>query len=102
MTTVVHVTRDEYDVYIGHKRPGVAVVDSVFCKPWSMGGHGRDYAMIAFAAYWFAPEQKELRELAKVTLSGKRIACWCAPKWCHGDIIAGYLNWRAGIKEDHV
>lgn len=96
-TTVVHVSQDPYDVYVGHRRPGIAAGDSPFCKPWSMGGHGRDFAMIAFALYWFSPEQAPLRKMARESLTGKRIACWCAPQWCHADIIAGYLNWKNSL-----
>lgn len=25
-------------------------------------------------------------------LRGKLLGCWCKPKPCHGDVIAGYLN----------
>ncbi|WP_197289115.1 DUF4326 domain-containing protein [Nocardia sp. NRRL S-836] len=24
-------------------------------------------------------------------LAGKALGCWCAPRWCHGDILAGIL-----------
>ena len=29
-----------------------------------------------------------LMEAARKDLRGKRLVCWCAPKQCHGDILA--------------
>ena len=34
-----------------------------------------------------------LDELA--ALEGKRLACWCAPKPCHGDVLAAAARWAA-------
>lgn len=31
--------------------------------------------------------QPELMAMAKM-LKGKRLGCWCAPKPCHGDVLA--------------
>jgi len=100
-TKVVHVSREPYDYYIGHKRPNIATADSPFCKPWSMGGQGREYAIISFAVYWFSPPQAPLRKLARDLLAGKILACWCAPLWCHGHIIAGYLNWKVKLESEN-
>ncbi len=35
-----------------------------------------------------------LGELA--ALDGKRLACWCAPEPCHGDVLAAAARWAAG------
>ena len=35
-----------------------------------------------------------LEELA--ALDGKRLACWCAPEPCHGDVLAAAARWAAG------
>ena len=46
---------------------------------------------------WFAPEQKWLRDfaLAPVNIPDDSIfGCWCHPQLCHGDIVAGYINWK--------
>ena len=34
-----------------------------------------------------------LGELA--ALDGKRLACWCAPEPCHGDVLAAAARWAA-------
>ena len=34
-----------------------------------------------------------LAELA--ALDGKRLACWCAPEPCHGDVLAAAARWAA-------
>ena len=35
-----------------------------------------------------------LAELA--ALDSKRLACWCAPEPCHGDVLAAAARWAAG------
>jgi Domain of unknown function (DUF4326) len=98
-TRVAHVHRDSYDIYIGRRGHGF-LYSSPFHKPLGMGrdrgeAHaGREKAIIAFAIYWFSPAQASLRKMARESLTGKILGCWCAPEWCHGDIIAGYLNWK--------
>ena len=93
-TKVVHVHHAPYDAYVGRKGWGF-LHDSPFHKPRGMGGHtGRENAIIEFAIYWFSPAQQPLRKMALESLAGKTLACWCAPLWCHADIIAGYLNWK--------
>jgi hypothetical protein len=31
-----------------------------------------------------------------IALDGKRLACYCAPKSCHGDVIVKAVNWALG------
>lgn len=81
--------------YIGREYGGYP--RSPFCNPKPLNppgnrGQYREDALIDFALYWFAPEQKALRMLAVAGLSDD-IMCWCAPLWCHGHIIAGYVEW---------
>jgi hypothetical protein len=80
--------------YIGRESGGYA--RSPYCNPQPMNPPGnraqsREEALIDFALYWFAPEQKNLRRMAMDLPND--IMCWCAPKWCHGHIIAGYVEW---------
>jgi len=73
----------------------MALVDrtTVFGNPFVLGRHGnRDEVIAKFREYWYAPEQADLRARAVRELKGKRIACWCSPQACHGDVIAQYLN----------
>lgn len=59
----------------------------------------REECLIDFAIYWFSPAQKELRRRALLELSDN-IMCWCEPKWCHGHIEAGYVEWVRRIQEE--
>lgn len=84
-TTVVNVNTDAFDVFIG--RP------SVYGNPFIIGRDGDRNAVIdKFKEYWYAPEQKSLRERALEELPEKTIGCFCKPSKCHGDIIASYVN----------
>lgn len=85
-TTVVNRKRTQvYDVYIG--RP------SIYGNPFRLGVDGdRQAVMAKFHAWFFAPEQAELRTIVRQTLTGKVIACWCAPQACHGHVYAEYCD----------
>jgi uncharacterized protein DUF4326 len=55
----------------------------------------REEAVLRFIEYWYADEQRWLRDMAFRTFSKDAVlGCVCNPKPCHADIIAGYLNWR--------
>ena len=92
MTRVVHVRKSAYDIYIG--RDFAEFPMSPFCNPFHVGKHGtREEVLLLFAAYWYAPENTWLRKLS-LGLAGKILGCWCKPLSCHGDIIAGYVDWK--------
>lgn len=98
MINVWHIRKAPKDAqYIGRESGGYP--RSPFCNPCSMrrfmpSGRPptREDVLIEFALYWFAPEQKNLRKQAVTDLPDD-IMCWCAPLWCHGHIIAGYVEW---------
>lgn len=85
MAYVVHCKRDAYDVYIG--RPGP------WGNPFSIGKDGTRDEVVDKYAMWLL-EQPELVAKAKKELKGKVLGCWCAPKLCHGDILAEIANGR--------
>ena len=77
-TTVVH-RRDPHDVYIG--RP------SRFANPFLIGPDGtREDVIEKFREYVLA--QPSMLKIIRRQLRGKRLGCWCAPKPCHGDVLA--------------
>ena len=68
---------------------------SPFANPYHIGIDGdRNEVLLKFAVWFYSSEQKNLRDLARRTLAYSILGCWCKPKSCHGDIIAGYVNWR--------
>ena len=80
---VVHCKRARHDVYIG--RP------SKWGNPFAIGPDGsRDEVIERFRAHLLA--KPELVADAKRELRGKVLGCWCAPKACRGDVLAGVAN----------
>jgi len=81
MTTVVHCKRSKFDVYIG--RP------SKWGNPFPLakGASALDRAA-AVDAYekWLCAQPQLMASLHE--LRGKVLGCWCAPKACHGDVLA--------------
>jgi hypothetical protein len=93
LTRVVHVRKEKFDYYIGRK--WAEFHETAFGNPFHLGNLvTREECLLKFTEYWYAPKQKLLRDLAVKTFTNKVIACWCKPLLCHGDIIAGYVNWK--------
>lgn len=77
-TSVVHVREKVHDVYIG--RP------SKWGNPFKTGVHGTRDEVIAKYEAWVVTQPELLAALPE--LRGKRLGCFCAPKSCHGDVLA--------------
>jgi len=109
-TTVVNISRNEYDVYIGREGHGH---DGTFGNPFSaMRDGGRERAIALYREYFYRRLRVDPEFVIRVELlRGKRLGCFCKPKACHGDVIADYLdnrmkvlvcgsrNWNATTKE---
>jgi hypothetical protein len=77
--------------------------DIPVCRPTVYGnfpGYGNPEKAVEIFANWFYSELgRKLRQRALIEISdGMKIGCHCAPKSCHADIIAGYLNWKRNIE----
>jgi hypothetical protein len=93
--------------YIGRAWAGYP--ESIFHNPFHVGRDGdREEVLLKFINYWYAPDQWGLRLAARLltlnNLSDEDVilGCWCKPLGCHGDIIAGYIDWflqRFGSKK---
>jgi hypothetical protein len=79
---VVHNKRKPFDVYIG--RP------SKWGNPFEIGAHGTREEVILQYEAWLQSHPKLLADLPE--LKGKVLGCWCAPKACHGDVLAKLAN----------
>ncbi len=92
-TRVVHV-RDPhgFDVYIG--RSNKRFVDAPWGNPFLIGEHGsREQVISLFRNYLIRNPELIIRV---PELAGQRLGCWCAPRPCHGDVLAEYadnLHW---------
>ena len=94
-TTVVHNLHDEFDVYIGREVPEHGLPASKWGNPFVMedeSGAERDRAIAAFRE-WIVEQPALMNSLEE--LRGKRLACWCAPKPCHGHVLVELLEAHA-------
>lgn len=80
---VVHCKRSKHDVYIG--RP------SVWGNPFKLARESERATVIAQYEEWLR-NQPALVERARRELRGKVLGCWCAPRGCHGDVLARIAN----------
>ena len=86
-TTVVNLKRDAYDVRIDRK--------TRWGNPFPMRREEGRARVIAEYRAWLWIEIREGRISLKdvADLRGKRLACHCAPRVCHGDVLAAAAEW---------
>ena len=88
MTEVIHVNEmRDGDVYIG--RP------SKWGNPYRIGRDGTRDEVIAKYENSIKNDAAFVAQVRR-ELKGKRLACYCAPKRCHGDVLA-----RLADSEEH-
>lgn len=80
---VVHCKRESYDVYVG--RP------SKWGNPFKLEREADRPKVLEQYRRWLA-SNPQLIEAAKKELKGKVLACWCAPKPCHADVLLEVAN----------
>jgi hypothetical protein len=90
-TTVVNLRRAEFDAYVGRPRPGWP---SEFGNPSRLSAEkDRVQAIAEFREYFYKRlDSDPIFKRKVIALRGKRLGCFCAPKPCHADVIAEYLN----------
>jgi len=99
--TVVHVNQgeDAYDLYIGrayHQR-GYHLDQSEWANPHALRADARaDERQRVIAQYeaWLLKQPALLARLSELT--GLRLACWCTPKRCHGEVLV--RQWRDAVE----
>ena len=87
MTTVIHA-RDlaPGDVYIGRRDRWGKFEASPWANPYRIGPDGTRAEVVEKYRPYIAGRPDLLARLGE--LKGKRLACWCAPEACHGDVLA--------------
>jgi hypothetical protein len=80
------------DVYIGRAGHGE---DGYFGNPFRLHERTTPAAVMAnFRAYFYTRVEEDAEFRARVlALRGKRLGCFCKPRQCHGDVIAGWVDW---------
>jgi hypothetical protein len=97
MTTVVNIRTKR-----GQKRPSYDVLidrRSEFGNPHEIGHcnvcnvvHDRQQAIEAYKRdFYICLTDPSFRDRV-LSLTGKKLGCWCKPLACHGDIIVEYLE----------
>lgn len=94
-TKVINCYRDKdpKSIYIG--RP------TMFGNPYEIGKHGsREYVIAKYRKWLFDKicSDPEFR-LTLMQLDGRKLACFCKPQACHGDVIVKAIEWLKSLKE---
>jgi len=91
-TTVVHNLNDDYDVYIGREVPEHGLQASKWGNPFVLQDDSDEERERSIAAYreWIVQQPELMGALEE--LRGQRLACWCAPKRCHGNVLVELLD----------
>lgn len=89
-TTVVNIDSAAFEVYIGRsvKRRGFAA--SKWANPYPMTKERSRPVVIAMFCEYLRRSPELMAALPE--LKGKVLGCWCAPKACHGDVLADLAN----------
>jgi hypothetical protein len=93
--SVVHCKRERYDIYVGRGRDPRSGEPGRWGNPFRIDRDGDRDEVIARYRRWLRSEIKagriSLPELA--ALHGKVLGCWCAPRACHGEVLAAAAKW---------
>lgn len=104
--SVVNWHTSHYDVYIGRHVPdGPAEIppeECIYGNPFVLNdvddAHERAHVIGAYEKWLLSPEQTSLMVMARISLPGKVLGCWCKPRDCHGDV----LLWVVNAKEEEI
>ena len=89
--TVVNLKlKQPFDVYIG--RP------SKWGNPFVLGRNGTRAQVVAQYRRYLLGQPALLALLGE--LAGKRLGCFCAPRPCHGDVLAELVNEHVSRKNN--
>jgi hypothetical protein len=90
-TTVVHVYKSEFDIYIG--RSWAEFAESDWHNPFHLGKDGNRKEVLAKYRAYILARPDLLARLHE--LKDKRLGCWCKPKYlCHGDVLVELIQER--------
>lgn len=87
---VVHCKKEPYDVYIGRPGPWGNPFSENPRSVAEVKVDSREEAIACFEE-WLRQDPVMI-ERVKTELKGKVLGCWCAPRNCHGDVLARIAN----------
>lgn len=92
-TTVVHCQKSLYNVYIGRPSEWGNPYTHTESQVADFKVEDRNEAIAKYKVYLYKRIKEELGFKEKLLeLDGKVLGCWCAPKYCHGDVIITAIN----------
>lgn len=92
LTQVVH-KRDSHDVYIGRPSEWGNPFSHKPCTAAEVQVASLDEAIAEYETYFLQRVDTDAGFRARtLELKGKRLACWCKPGRCHGDVIKAWLD----------
>jgi hypothetical protein len=98
-TTVVHVRRGAFDVYVGRANARHRLLASKWANPFKIGRDGDRATVLAKYRDYLLGQPDLLADLHE--LRRKRLGCWCKPVdgfggrvLCHAQILAGLADGR--------
>ena len=84
----MNLKREPYDVYIGRAGQGL---DGYYGNPFR--ALPRSESIAAYRAFFAERVERDPEFRQRVLgLRGKRLGCFCAPRACHGVVIASWVD----------
>jgi len=90
MIKVVHCMKEPYDIYIGRGKCLKTGKLGKWGNPFVIGKDGDRDEVIKKYEEWLLSNKDLLICLSE--LKGQVLGCWCAPKFCHGDVLLKLLD----------
>lgn len=91
-TTVIHVSEMKPgDIYIGRYNRHFNLPQHQLANPFKIGSDGtREEVIKKYEDYLLDHPELMFRYIPE--LKGHRLACWCHPLACHGDLLAEWAE----------
>lgn len=90
-TKVVNIKKTSetgWDIYIGRQNNHYNLEESTLANPFTLKKYSRETSINLYTLYIFYRYlTDEMIRNEVENLYGKRLACWCKPKDCHGDVL---------------
>lgn len=77
-------------VYVGRASPRRGLAASAFANPYRVDVDGTRAEVIEKYRSWLLGRQELVGRLHE--LRGRRLACWCSPLPCHGDVLVELVD----------
>lgn len=93
VVSLVNLTEtDDWTVYIGRENSYYNLSESKFSNPYTTNEYERETAVRLYELWFYRQLFSDENFFNSfVALQDERLACWCLPEACHGEVIANAL-----------